>query len=320
MKRRNQHMRALIWIVSFAVALVACSRSVSQKDFASPEEAAEALVAAAKAEDAHALLQVLGKDAEPVVDSGDPVRDRRARERFLQAYEAAHSFDSSAEGVMTLQIGSTDKWPFPFPLQQHGARWSFDSSAGAEEIVNRRVGENELDAIQACLAFVDAEREYYSRNPQGEPLLQYAQKLASSEGHKDGLYWPTTGNEPQSPLGEQFARARSEGYFEHGVTAGSGYRGYIYRLLTAQGPSAAGGAYDYVVNGKMLGGFALLAFPVVYGNSGVMSFIVNHDGVVYSKDLGPDTTKAASAIAAFDPDSGWKRETAIEPARQANAP
>jgi len=311
-------MRALILMVCFAAALVGCSRSVSQKDFASPEEAAQALVAAAKAKDTHALLEVLGADAQPVIDSGDPVRDQHARERFLHAYEAGHSFDSSAEGVTTLQVGS-DKWPFPFPIQQHGARWSFDSSAGAEEIVNRRVGENELDAIQACLAFVDAEREYYIRNPQGQPLLQYAQKIASSEGSKDGLYWPTTGDEPQSPLGVKFARARSEGYFEKGVVVGQGYRGYIYRLLTAQGPRAAGGAYDYLVNGKMIGGFALLAFPVEYGNSGVMSFIVNHDGVVYSKDLGADTTKAADGIAAFDPDSSWKREAAIEPARQADA-
>jgi Protein of unknown function (DUF2950) len=311
-------MRALILMVCFAAALVGCSRSVSQKDFASPEEAAQALVAAAKAKDTHALLEVLGADAQPVIDSGDPVRDQHARERFLHAYEAGHSFDSSAEGVATLQVGS-DKWPFPFPIQQHGARWSFDSSAGAEEIVNRRVGENELDAIQACLAFVDAEREYYIRNPQGQPLLQYAQKIASTEGSKDGLYWPTTGDEPQSPLGVKFARARSEGYFEKGVVVGQGYRGYIYRLLTAQGPRAAGGAYDYLVNGKMIGGFALLAFPVEYGNSGVMSFIVNHDGVVYSKDLGADTAKAADGIAAFDPDSSWKREAAIEPARQADA-
>ena len=311
-------MRALILMVCFAAALVGCSRSVSQKDFASPEEAAQALVAAAKAKDTHALLEVLGADAQPVIDSGDPVRDQHARERFLHAYEAGHSFDSSAVGVATLQVGS-DKWPFPFPIQQHGARWSFDSSAGAEEIVNRRVGENELDAIQACLAFVDAEREYYIRNPQGQPLLQYAQKIASTEGSKDGLYWPTTGDEPQSPLGVKFARARSEGYFEKGVVVGQGYRGYIYRLLTAQGPRAAGGAYDYLVNGKMIGGFALLAFPVEYGNSGVMSFIVNHDGVVYSKDLGADTAKAADAIAAFDPDSSWKREAAIEPARQADA-
>jgi hypothetical protein len=317
MKRRNQHMRSLMLLIGAAAALIACSRSIPQKDFASPDEAAQALVTAARAEDTRGLIEILGADAQPVVDSGDPVRDRHARERFLQAYEAAHEFDTTADGT-TLQVGA-DKWPFPFPLRQHGQRWSFDSSAGAEEIINRRVGENELDAIQACLAFVDAEREYYTRNPQGEPLLQYAQKLASSDGHKDGLYWPTTGDEPQSPLGEQFARARSEGYFEKGIAVGQGYRGYIYRLLTAQGPSAAGGAYDYLVDGKMIGGFALLAFPVEYGNSGVMSFIVNHDGVVYSKDLGSDTAKAAGAIAAFDPDSSWKREAAIEPDRQASS-
>jgi len=311
-------MRALILLVSLATALVGCSRAVSQRDFASPEEATQALVTAVRAEDTRELLAVLGADAEPVIDSGDPVRNRQARERFLHAYEAGHVFDSTTEGTATLQVGE-DKWPFPFPIQQHGNRWSFDSSAGADEIISRRVGENELDAIQACLAFVDAEREYYARNPQEEPLLQYAQKLASSEGHKDGLYWPTTGDELPSPLGEQFARARSEGYFEQGVAASKGYRGYIYRLLTAQGPSAAGGAYDYLVKGKMLGGFALIAFPVEYGNSGVMSFIVNHDGVVYSKDLGPETAKAAGAIAAFDPDSSWKQEAAIEPGRQASA-
>ena len=296
-------MRALILVIGLAAALVGCSRS--QKDFASPEEATQALVTAAKAEDTKALVDVLGADAQPVVDSGDPVRDRHARERFLQAYEAGHSFDNSAEGVTTLQVGN-DKWPFPFPLQQHGARWSFDSSAGAEEIINRRVGENELDAIQACLAFVDAEREYYTRNPQREPLLQYAQKLASSEGHKDGLYWPTTGDEPLSPLGEQFARARGEGYFEKGVQPGSGYRGYIYRLLTAQGPNAAGGAYDYLVKDKMIGGFALLAFPVDYGNSGVMSFIVNQQGRVYQKDLGPATSKLVRKMSEYDPDPTWQ--------------
>jgi hypothetical protein len=311
-------MRALILLISFATALVACSRSVPQKDFASREEAAEALVTAVRAQDTRELLAVLGADAEPVIDSGDPVRDRHARERFLHAYEAGHAFDSTTEGTATLQVGE-DRWPFPFPLQQRGNRWSFDSSAGADEIINRRVGENELDAIQACLAFVDAEREYYWRNPQGEPLLQYAQKLASSPGRKDGLYWPTTGDELRSPLGEQFARARSEGYFEQGVDASKDYRGYIYRLLTAQGPNAAGGAYDYLVNGKMIGGFALLAFPVEYGTSGVMTFIVNHDGVVYSQDLGPATAKAAGAIAVFDPDSRWKQEAAIEPGRQASA-
>ena len=309
-------MRALILFVSIA-ALQACNQSVSQKDFATPDEASQALATAAKADDTHTLVAILGPDAEPVINSGDPVRDKHARERFVQAYEHAHGFDSGADDTKTLQVGA-DQWPFPFPLRQQGQRWRFDSSAGAEEIVNRRVGENELDAIQACLAFVDAEREYYSRNPQHEALLQYAQKLESTAGRKDGLYWPTTGNEPRSPLGEAFARARSEGYFEKGA-AGNPYRGYIYRLLTAQGPHAAGGAHDYLVAGKMIGGFALIAVPAEYGHSGVMTFVVNHDGVVFSKDLGEDTTQTAAAIAAFDPDSSWKREAATESEQQVSA-
>jgi hypothetical protein len=306
-------------LVGLAAALTACTRPPPQQDFETPEEASQALLVAAKADDTRALLEVLGAAAEPVIDSADPVRDRHARERFVQAYETAHSFDTTVAGAATLQVGA-DKWPFPFPLVQRGARWSFDSSAGADEIINRRVGENELDAIQACLAFVDAEREYYWRNPQRESLLQYAQKLASTPGRKDGLYWATTVDELPSPLGEQFARARAEGYFDEGATRNKAYRGYIYRMLTAQGPNAIGGAYDYRVAGKMIGGFALLAVPAEYGNSGVMTFIVNHDGVVFSKDLGPETANVAGAIAAFDPDSTWKREAAIEHGETVMAP
>jgi hypothetical protein len=311
-------MRTLILFVTLA-ALQACTQSISQKDFASPDDAAQALIAAAKADDTHALLEILGPDAQPVIDSADRVRDRHARERFVQAYESAHAFDSTAEGAKTLHVGA-DQWPFPFPLRQQGERWRFDSSAGAEEIVNRRVGENELDAIQACLAFVDAEREYYSRNPQREPLLQYAQKLQSSPGKKDGLYWPSAAGEAPSPLGEAFARARSEGYFQEGADSNQPYRGYTFRLLTAQGPHAAGGAYDYLVGDKMIGGFALIAVPAEYGNSGVMTFVVNHAGVVFSKDLGPDTAKLGGAIAAYDPDSSWQREAETEVPQQASAP
>ena len=253
---------------------------------------------------------MLGPKAQSVVDSGDPVQDKNARERFLQSYATAHAFDNSVEGLTTLNVG-TDAWPFPFPLVQHNGRWQFDSSAGAEEIINRRVGANELATIQSCLAFVDAEREYYSRNAEQDSLLHFAEKIVSTEGRKDGLYWPTTGNEDPSPLGESFAQARSEGYFQDRVSRSTPYHGYIYRLLTAQGPNARGGAYDYMVGDKMLGGFALIAFPADYGNSGVMTFIVNHDGAVFSKDLGPETPKAALAIQTFDPDQSWKREAAI---------
>ena len=304
-------MRAFVIALLVTAALAACSRSIHQKDFATPEEAAQALVTAARSGDAHALLEVLGAEAEPMVDSGDPVQDRNGRERFVRAYETDHSLGTRVDGVMTLQVGA-DAWPFPYPLIQSDGRWLFDSSRGDEEIVNRRVGANELSTIQSCLAFVDAEREYYVRNPQRDPLFQYAHKLLSTEGKKDGLYWPTTGNETPSPVGERFARARSEGYFAEGSGAGGPFRGYIYQLLTAQGASASGGARDYLVGGKLLGGFALIAFPAEYGSSGVMSFIVNQDGVVYSKDLGPRTTAIARAIKTFDPDESWRREAAIE--------
>ena len=309
-------MRVLtILLLSIVAATqMACSRTIHQKDFASTDEAVQALMAAVKSGDTRALLEVLGSDAKPVIDSGDPVQDKNGREKFMQAYDTAHSFDNSTEGLTVLQVG-TDNWPFPFPLVQHDGRWHFDTTEGTEEIVNRRVGDNELSTIQACLAFVDAEREYYVRNPQNDPLLHFAQKLISTEGQKDGLYWPATGDEPPSPLGAGFARARSEGYDVAGnKEKPEPYHGYIYRLLKGQGPDAHGGAYDYMVGDKMLGGFALIASPAEYGTSGVMTFIVNHDGVVYSKDLGPDTSKAAAEIHVFNPDKSWKREGASEDA------
>jgi Protein of unknown function (DUF2950) len=310
-------MRVLVaLLIMVAATQAACSRSVQQKDFASAEEAVQALVAAAQSDDTRALLEVLGQEAEPVVGSGDPVQDKNSRQQFLQAYAAAHALDTSVEGRTTLEVG-TDKWPFTFPIVQRDGRWRFDSTAGVEEIVNRRVGANEISTIQSCLAFVDAQREYYVRNAQQDSLLHFAQTLVSTEGQKDGLYWPTAGDEEPSPLGEEFAQARSEGYFQDdaskdGASKATPYHGYVYRLLKAQGPNAAGGAYDYMVGDKMLGGFALIASPAEYGSTGVMTFIVNHDGVVFSKDLGPDTAKAARSIEVFDPDQSWTKEAAIE--------
>lgn len=291
-------------------ALVGCSRAPQQADFATIDEAVQALVAAARADDSKALIALLGEETAPLLESGDPVQDRNGRERFVQAYERAHALAKLEDGMTVLEVGE-DKWPFPFPLIQTDGRWHFDSSAGVDEIINRRVGANELAAIQSCLAFVDAQREYYSRNPQGDPLLHFAQKLVSTEGQKDGLYWPTTEGEEPSPIGENFAAARSEGYFEGPDIKDQPYHGYVYRLLTAQGPHATGGAYDYLVRDKMLGGFALIAVPAEYGSNGVMTFIVSHDGVVYSKDLGPKTPQVAMAIDRFDPDPTWKREAAI---------
>ena len=305
-------MRASLTLLILIIATQAgCARSIHQKDFASAQEAVEALVAAARSDDSRALLEVLGEDAGPVVSSGDAVQDKNSRERFLQSYAQAHTLDTSVEGFNTLEVGE-DEWPFPFPIVQREGRWRFDSKAGTEEVLNRRVGANELATIQSSLAFVDAQREYYIRNPEGDELLHYAQKLISTEGRKDGLYWPTAAGEVPSPLGEEFAQARSEGYFKEGASTATPFHGYVYRLLKSQGPNAPGGAYDYMVRDKMLGGFALIASPAEYGRSGVMTFLVNHDGVVHSKDLGADTAKAALSIESFDTDESWKREANIE--------
>lgn len=303
-------MRGLVvlWMVMVGAA-AGCSGPPPQKSFATAEEAAMALVNAVRAEDTSALIEILGPEAKPMVESGDPVQDRNARTRFVQAYERQHLLLSGGDGSKTLQIGP-DSWPFPYPLSEHEGRWQFDSSAGAHEIVNRRVGANELSTIQSCLAFVDAQREYYVRNPQRDSLLQYAKVLFSAPGKKDGLYWPTARDERPSPMGERFARARSEGYFAKEADGDVPFRGYVYRLLTAQGNGARGGAYDYMVGDRLFGGFALIAFPASYGSSGVMTFIVNHDGVVYSKDLGP--SEVAMKIGLFDPDHTWKPEAAID--------
>ena len=300
-------------LVTIALMQTACSRSTPPQTFASADEAAQALVAAAQTDGADALMKVLGSNARALIDSGDAVQDRNSRDRFVQKYSVAHSLEGNETDGITLSVGQ-DQWPFPVPIVRRNGRWHFDTEAGAQEIINRRVGTNELAAIQSCLAFVDAQREYYVRNPQQDPLLHFSQKLLSSEGQKDGLYWPTSGDEEPSPLGARFAEARAEGYFQNGSTTSAAhpYHGYVYRLLTAQGPNANGGAYEYVVRGKMLGGFALLAYPAEYGNSGVMTFIVNHDGVVYSRDLGSDTPQVAAKLQPFDPDQTWKREASID--------
>ena len=278
--------------------------AVVQKHFPSPEAAAEALVAALKGGDSASLLAVLGADAEPIIDSGDPVADRNAGERFVEAYQAAHSFETDEEGSLVLQVGEDD-WPLPIPLVQGVDGWRFDSLAGQEEILNRRIGRNELHTIQSLLAGVDAQREYYLLNPDAASLPHFAERFASSPGKKDGLYWPVAEGEEPSPLGEEFAEASAEGY-ELGKGEGpTPYHGYKYRILTSQGPAAHGGAYDYRVRDVLFGGFALLAWPAEWENSGVMTFLVNHDGVVYQKDLGPDTAKLAAAIRSYDPDKSW---------------
>jgi len=281
---------------------------VKQKRFASAEEGVQALMTALKANDVKAMLAILGPDARPLIVTGDSVADRRERQRVVREYEEAHSLAMTGEAKAVLQVGKDD-WPLLIPLVKEDGCWRFDTPAGKEEILNRRIGRNELAAIEVCRAYVDAQREYYLRNPEGDALHQYAQKFLSTKGKRDGLYWATKDSEEPSPLGPLIARAHGRGYVKAKDTRGRPlpHYGYYYRILRAQDADAPGGAYDYVVRGKMIGGFALVAYPANWGNSGVMTFIVNHDGVVYQKDLGPDTATAARAITRFDPYNTWTR-------------
>jgi hypothetical protein len=273
-----------------------------QKTFRSPEEAAKALVAAAKSGDTKAMQEILGPRSGAILQSGDAVADRAGRERFVQAYGQANKLARQGDAKAILLVGR-DEWPLPMPIVRDAAGWRFDTEQGKEEILNRRIGRNELSTIQAVLAYVDAQREYYLRNPQGDKLLHYAQKFTSAPGKRDGLYFPTKAGEKPSPLGPLYASAKAEGY----TKGDDSYHGYHYRIIRGQGASAPGGAYDYVVQGRMMGGFALVAWPASYGNSGVMTFIVNHEGVVYEKDLGPDTAAAVKKITRFNPDKTWRR-------------
>ncbi len=295
---------ALIWMLGGAATAVAAE--AKQKVFATPQEAAKELIVAAKAGDAKALLAILGAAAKPLVSSGDAVADKAGRERFVKSYEEANKIEKSGDARAVLSIGKDD-WPFPIPIVKGAAGWRFDARAGKEELLNRRIGRNELSTIQTALAYVDAQREYYLRNPQKDKLLSYAQKFISTQGKRDGLYFPTKSDEAPSPLGPLFDAARAQGYAKGEEGKPAPYHGYHHRILKAQGKDAPGGAYDYVAKGKMIGGHALISWPATYGNSGVMTFVVNHDGVVYQKDLGPETAVVAQKITKFNPDQSWKK-------------
>jgi hypothetical protein len=284
-----------------AVALLS-SASLAQQAFPSPEDAAAALAAAVKVGATNGILKVLGKDGQDIVESGDDVADAEARQRFLSAYDAKHSIKAEGNKKATLVLGADD-FPFPIPLVNSRAGWEFDPAAGRQEILYRRIGRNELDAIQTSLAYVDAQNEYAEKDRTGEGVGVYAQRIVSSPGKKDGLFWRDD-REP-SPLGELAAQASAEGYKVSEQAAP--YHGYYYRILKGQGSNAPGGALNYVVKGKMIGGFALIAYPAEYGNSGVMTFMVNHAGTVYQKDLGTRTDSIAKRAYLFDPDQTWKK-------------
>jgi hypothetical protein len=271
--------------------------------FASPDRAVAALAAAARAGRADELLRILGPDGRKLVLSGDAVADKRGRERFAQSYATKHSIEQEGDDKAVLVIGD-DEWPFPIPIVRHAKLWRFDTKAGAQEILARRIGRNELSAIEVCRAYVDAQREYASKDRNADGLLEYAQKFGSGPGKEDGLYWPAKPGEEESPLGPLVASAHAEGYGGKGKHAA--YHGYYYKILKRQGKDAPGGAHDYIAHGRMIGGFALVAFPAQYGASGIMTFLVNQDGVVYEKNLGPDSAKLARAMTAFNPNSTWK--------------
>jgi hypothetical protein len=294
-------------VAGLAVALLAGSTAYAEEEqitYASAEEAVAGLVAAVRSDEpVEAIVKVLGPDGEEIAASGDAVADAARLARFLAAFEESHQVQMEDASRAILVIGK-EEFPFPIPIVAEKGKWRWDTDQGLEEILTRRIGENELATIEAMLAYVAAQLEYAEKERDGKGI-HYARRLMSSEGRKDGLYWPVSEGEDPSPIGPLIAEAQGKGYKVTG--SGTPFNGYVFRMLYSQGKHASGGALDYMINDRMIGGFALIATPVEYENSGVMTFIVNQDGVVYEKDLGPKGSQAAAAIKQFDPDPSWKK-------------
>jgi len=301
-----------------AILLTACfpirsmAQQPGQKTFSSPEDASNALVAAAQNSDEKAMLDILGPDGKQIVSSGDETEDAESRANFVRRYEQMHRLVKEPDGTTVLYIGA-ENWPTPIPLVNQGHSWYFDTEAGKKEILYRRVGRNELSAISVCQELVAAQKEFYSAQHN-----EYAKEIFSNEGQHNGLYWKAAEGEPQSPVGPLVASAFAEGYAKSQDGSAVPYRGYYYRMLTRQGKNGPGGAKSYIVNGKLVEGFAFAAYPAEYRSSGVMTFIVNEDGIVYQKDFGKKTEVLAKALKEYNPNSGWQKaeqemeETAAE--------
>jgi hypothetical protein len=287
----------LLWAASFSHA-----QGMPHRSFSSPETAVTSLVSAVRANDMEEMLAILGPASRELIFSGDDVADRTGREKFIKAYDRMNTLQKVSADKVTLCIGK-DNWPLPIPVVKTGAIWVFDTEQGKQEILNRRLGRNELNVMDVLHAYTDAQHEYASRDCGGGGVVEFAQKLISTQGRRDGLYWEVKNGEKESPLGPLIARAAKEGYADADI---SPFHGYYFKILKGQGEHAQGGAYDYVVKGKMLLGFALVAYPAEYGNSGIMSFIVNQEGIIYEKDFGKDTTRMAEVMKIFDPDKTWK--------------
>jgi hypothetical protein len=300
-------------LVQFAVSVLfalslrcsfAFAQEPRQRTFASTEEASRALFDATKAQDEQALLSILGPAGKDVLSSGDPVEDLDARTSFIIKYQEMHRFVTEGNGTLTLAVGA-ENWPFPIPLVNNDGSWLFDTDAGKDEILFRRIGRNELAAMDACRELVDAQRQYFA-HPPADLSKQFAQKLVSDEGQHDGLYWHGAKDEFDSPINPLIAYARQNLPTDQ-VGEHVPFNGYMFRILASQGPHAPGGAKSYIVDGKMTAGFAFVAYPVEYRSSGVKTFIVDVSGTIYEKELGPDTTKLAQAMTAYDPDSTWHK-------------
>ncbi len=272
--------------------------------FTTPEQAVDALVTATRADRRDNLLKILGPDAHRIIYSGDKVADEQGRTRFVNAYDRAHEIRSDDSDHDTLVVGN-EEWPLPIPLVHAKNGWWFDTTTGKEEILNRRIGRNELNVLEVCRVYVDAQEEFSALHAHGKHQSEYAQHFQSHPGQHDGLYWSAADGEQISPLGPFLASAAEEGYSSKLLSKRAPYHGYDYRILKSQGAQASGGVKDYIVDGHMTRGFALIAFPDRYGDSGVMSFIVNQDGIIYEKNLGFDTAEIARTIREFDPDESW---------------
>lgn len=304
-------LRLRTGVLAAALLTLACGFSetatanTSQLGFTSPEQAAAALDAAWQSGSKADLEHLFGPAGIKLVSTGDAVAEKESHARLAAAYAAVHKIDMRPTQKAVLIIG-TDEFPYPIPLVKHGKRWHFDTLAGKEEILDRRIGRNELNAIEVSRVYVEAQREYVTRDHVGKGPHVYAMKLSSSANVHDGLYWPVKPGEPESPLGPLMASAAAEGYGVVGSKAGAPYHGYYYKILTRQGDDASGGAREYVVKGQMSGGFALIAFPAKYADSGIKSFLVNQNGIVFEKDLGPDSARIARQMTAYNPDQTWK--------------
>lgn len=297
---------AVVALCGLLLAISAWAQETGEKTFASPHDAGTALYDAVKAGDKSAMATVLGPSAGPIIGSGDEVQDKKNQQFFIDHYEQMNRWGKETNGDQTLFMG-VDNWPFPVPLKKAASgQWYFDTKAGVDEILYRRIGKDEYAAMRVCQALADAQVEYFEGLHDGSTVHQYAQKFLSEPGTQNGLYWKTAEGEPQSPIGPIIVYATGEGYTKGEEGKNTPFHGYYYRILTAQGPDAPGGAKSYIVDGKLTGGFAFVAYPAEYRNSGVITFVVNLNGVTFEKDLGPKTADLAKAMTAINPDKTWR--------------